>query len=99
MLSGLEISALLVVMLAGAMPSAVFFFTERPREDVKLSKKHLKMEHHEIEMARYFASSAQLEASEKNLKLARRWRRRCLVIWGFAMIAAIMLVAVNAATN
>ena len=43
MLSVLEISALLVVMLAGAVPSAVFFFTERPREDVELSKRHLKM--------------------------------------------------------
>ena len=99
MLSGLEVSALLVVMLAGAVPSAVFFFTERPREDVELSKRHLKMEQREIEMARYFASSAQLEASEKNLKLARRWRRRCLVIWGFAMITAILLVAINAAVN
>ena len=99
MLSGLEISALLVVMLAGAVPSAVFFFTERPREDVGLTKGHLKMEQHEIEMARYFASSAQLEASEKNLMLARRWRRRCLVIWGVAMIAAILLVAINAAIN
>ena len=99
MLSGLEISALLVVMLAGAVPSAVFFFTERPREDVGLTKGHLKMEHHEIEMLRYFASRAQLKDSEKSLKLARRWRRRCLVIWGFAMIAAILLVVINAAIN
>ena len=99
MLSGLEISALLAMLLAGAVPSAVFFFTERPREDVGLTKGHLKMEQREIEMARYFASSAQLEASEKNLKLARRWRRRCLVIWGVAMIAAILLVAINAAIN
>lgn len=99
LLSGLEISALLVVMLAGAVPSAVFFFTERPREDVELSMRHLKMEQHEIEMARYLASKAQLEDSEKNLKLARRWRRGCLVIWGIAMITAILLVAINSATN
>ena len=99
LLSGLEIAALLVVMLAGAAPSAVFFFTERPREDVELSKGHLKMEQSWIEMARYLASSAQLEASEKNLKLARRWRRRCLVIWGAAMTAAILLLAVNSAIN
>ena len=99
MLSGLEISALLVVMLAGAVPSAVFFFTERPREDVGLTMRHLKMEHHEIEMLRYFASRAQLKDSEKSLKLARRWRRRCLAIWGAAMIAAILLVVINTAIN
>ena len=99
LLSGLEIAALLVVLLAGAAPSAVFFFTERPREDVGLTMRHLNMEHYEIEMLRYFASRAQLKDSEKSLKLARRWRRRCLVIWSAAMIAAILLVAINAAIN
>ena len=34
-----------------------------------------------------------------DLRLVRRWRRRCLVIWGIAMIAAILLLAVNAAIN
>ena len=99
LLSGLEISALLVVMLAGAAPSAVFFFTERPREDVGLTKRHLKMEQHKIEIARYFAVGAQRENAENNLRLARRWRRICLLLWGAAMIAAILLVAVNAAIN
>ena len=99
LLSGLEITALLVVMLAGAAPSAVFFFTERPREDVGLTMRHLMMEQHKIEIARYFAVGAQRENAENNLRLARRWRRRCLVIWSAAMIAAILLVAVNAAIN
>ena len=99
LLSGLEIAALLVMLLAGAAPSAVFFFTERPREDVGLTMRHLNMEHYEIEMLRYFASRAQLKDSEKSLKLARRWRRRCLVIWSAAMIAAILLVVINAAIN
>ena len=99
MLSGLEIAALLVVMLAGAAPSAIFFFTERPREDVGLTKRHLMMEQHKIEIARYFAVGAQRENAENNLRLARRWRRICLVLWGIAMSAAILLVAVNAAVN
>ena len=99
MLSGLEISALLAVLLAGAVPSAVFFFTERPREDVEFSEMHLEMEHNEVEMARYFATGAQYENAENNLRLARRWRRRCLVIWGVAMITAILLVAINETIN
>ena len=99
MLSGLEISALLVVMLAGAVPSAVFFFTERPREDMEFSEMHLEMEHNEIEMARYFAAGAQYENAENNLRLARRWRRICLVIWGVAMTTAILLVAINETIN
>ena len=99
MLSGLEIAALLVVMLAGAAPSAIFFFTERPREDVGLTKRHLMMEQHKIEIARYFAVGAQRENAENNLRLARRWRRICLVLWGIAMSAAILLLAVNAAIN
>ena len=98
MLSGLEISALLVV-LAGAVPSAVFFFTERPREDVGLTRRHLNMEQYKIEIARYFAVGAQRENAENNLRLARRWRRMCLMLWGAATIVAILLVAVNAAIN
>ena len=99
LLSGLEIAALLVVLLAGAAPSAVFFFTERPREDVKLSERLLTMEQYKIEKARFIAAQVQRESAENNLKLARRWRRICLVLWGAAMIAAILLVAVNAAIN
>ena len=99
LLSGLEISALLVVTLAGAAPSAVFFFTEWPREYVKLSERLLTMEQHKIEKARFIAAQVQRESAENNLRLARRWRRICLVLWGAAMIAAILLVAVNAAVN
>ena len=99
LLSGLEISALLVVTLAGAVPSAVFFFTERPREDVKLSERLLAMEQYKIEKARFLAAQVRRESAENNLKLARRWRRRCLVLWSAAMIAAILLVAVSAAVN
>ena len=99
LLSGLEIAALLVVLLAGAAPSAVFFFTERPREDVKLSERLLTMEQYKIEKARFIAAQVQRESAENNLKLARRWRRICLVLWSAAMIVAILLVVINAAIN
>ena len=99
LLSGLEIAALLVMLLAGAAPSAVFFFTERPREDVGLTKRHLMMEQHKIEKARFIAAQVRRESAENNLRLARCWRRICLVLWGAAMIAAILLVAVNAAIS
>ena len=99
LLSGLEIAALLVVMLAGAAPSAVFFFTERPREDVELSEEHLKMEQYEIEVARYFASGVQHQNAENNLRLARRWRKIFLVSWGVGIITAMLLVAINAVIN
>ena len=99
MLSVLEITALLVVMLAGALPSAVFFFTERTREDVEFPERYLEMEHYEIEKARFLVAQVLLENAKNDLRLARSWRRTCLVLWGAAMIAAILLVAVNAATN
>ena len=99
LLSGLEISALLVVTLAGAVPSAVFFFTEWPREYVEFSEMHLEMEQYKIEKARFLAAQVRRESAENNLRLARRWRRICLVLWGAAMITAILLVAVNSAVN
>ena len=99
LLSGLEISALLVMTLAGAVPSAVFFFTEWPGEYVKLSERHLAMGQNEIEKTRFLAAQVQRESAENDLRLARRWRRICLVLWGAAMIAAILLVAINAAIN
>ena len=99
LLSGLEIAALLVMVLAGAVPSAVFFFTEWPREYVKLSERHLAMEQYEIEKTRFLAAQVQRESTENDLRLARRWRRICLVLWGAAMIVAILLVAVNVAVN
>ena len=99
LLSGLEVAALLVVMLAGAAPSAVFFFTERPREDVELSEEHLKMEQYEIEVARYFASGVQHQNAENNLRLARRWRKIFLMSWGVGIITAMLLVAINAVIN
>ncbi len=99
LLSGLEIAALLVVMLAGAVPSAIFFFTERPRENVKLSERYFEMEHSKIELARYFAVGAQLDNAENNLRLARSWRRMCLMSWGTAMSVAILLVAIDTSIN
>ena len=99
LLSGMEIAALLVVMLAGALPSAVFFFTERTREDVEFPERYLEMEHYEIEKARFLVAQVLLENAKNDLRLARSWRRTCLVLWGAAMIAAILLVAINAAIN
>lgn len=99
LLSGLEITALLVVMLAGAVPSAVFFFTEWPREYVEFSEGHLAMEQYEIEKTRFLAAQVQRESTENDLRLARRWRRICLVLWGAAMTVAILLVAINLAIN
>ena len=95
LLSGMEIAALLVVMLAGALPSAVFFFTERTREDVEFPERYLEMEHYEIEKARFLVAQVLLENAKNDLRLARSWRRTCLVLWGAAMIAAILLVAIT----
>ena len=99
LLSGLEIAALLVMLLAGAAPSAVFFFSEWPREKVEFFEMYLEMEQYKIEKARFLAAQVRRENAENNLRLARRWRRICLLLWSAAMSAAILLVAVNAAVN
>ena len=66
---------------------------------MEFPERYLEMEHYEIEKARFLVAQVLLVNAKNDLRLARRWRRTCLVLWSAAMIAAILLVAINAATN